>query len=216
MDKKCIALHKGTIDELVEKKSRFIVTVVPVTTPDEAALALESLKKKYWDARHNCYAYVIGENGQEKRCSDDGEPSGTAGKPMMDVIIGSAVTNVLVVVTRYFGGTKLGTGGLVRAYSQATKLGLDGSVTIEKIQGNPMTVRTDYNGVGKIQYILGEYQIHITNIEYTEIVNVDAMVPIELVDTIQNKIIEVTSGRAEISLKPVRWFAILENELMLF
>lgn len=202
--------------EFVEKKSRFIVTVIPVTTTQEALEELEKLRKEYWNATHNCFAYVLGDNGSEQRCSDDGEPSGTAGKPMIDVILGSKINNVLVVVTRYYGGTQLGTGGLVRAYSHATKLGLDGCVTIEKELGKLFNIRTDYNGIGKIQYILGEHQVQITNSDYTDIVNVEAMVPLELVDTIKNKITEATSGRAEIQVNTEQWFAILEGELMLF
>ena len=118
-------IYRGGEDEIVEKKSRFIATVVPVNTEEEALEFVEKTRKKYWDARHNCFAYIIGERGQLQRCSDDGEPNGTAGKPMLDVLLGNELRNVAVVVTRYFGGTLLGTGGLVRAYSGAVKAGLD-------------------------------------------------------------------------------------------
>ena len=100
--------------EIVEKKSRFIATVKPVDSEEEASAFIAEMKKKYWDARHNCYAYVIGERKEFMRCSDDGEPQGTAGKPMLDVLLGEELYNIAVVVTRYFGGTLLGTGGLVR------------------------------------------------------------------------------------------------------
>ena len=108
-------VHRGGQGEIVEKKSRFIATVCPVMSEEEAISFIEKTKKKYWDARHNCHAFVIGERNEISRCSDDGEPSGTAGKPMLDVLLGAGVHNVCVVVTRYFGGTLLGTGGLVRA-----------------------------------------------------------------------------------------------------
>ena len=114
-------LLKGGEGEIVEKKSRFIATLFPVHSEEEAAAFIESMKKKYWDARHNCSAFVLGERAQVTRCSDDGEPSGTAGKPMLEVLLGAEVRNAAVVVTRYFGGTLLGTGGLVRAYTQAVQ-----------------------------------------------------------------------------------------------
>ena len=112
-------VYSGGTAEIVEKKSRFIANVFPVTTEEEALEILEKIRKQYWDARHNCWAYVIGADHVSARCSDDGEPSQTAGKPMLDVIMGQELHNVLVIVTRYFGGTLRGTGGLVRAYSKA-------------------------------------------------------------------------------------------------
>ena len=143
-------IYRGGEDEIVEKKSRFIATVVPVNTEEEALEFVEKTRKKYWDARHNCFAYIIGERGQLQRCSDDGEPNGTAGKPMLDVLLGNELRNVAVVVTRYFGGTLLGTGGLVRAYSGAVKAGLDASVVITKILGVKLHIETDYTTFGKI------------------------------------------------------------------
>jgi len=110
--------------EVVEKKSRFIANIRQVVSEEEAVNFIEEMKKQYWDAKHNCSAFVIGNKGQLTRCSDDGEPSGTAGRPMLEVLLGEEIRNVAVVVTRYFGGTLLGTGGLVRAYSEAVKKGL--------------------------------------------------------------------------------------------
>ena len=109
-------LYKGGSGELVEKKSRFIADLRPVASEEEALEYIEEIRKKYWDARHHCFAYIIGDRGQSARCSDDGEPSQTAGKPMMDVLAGEELHDVCAVVTRYFGGTLLGTGGLVKAY----------------------------------------------------------------------------------------------------
>ena len=111
-------IYEGGQGEITEKKSRFIATVRLVKTEEEAVKFIEEMKKKYWDATHNCSAYVIGERREIMRCSDDGEPQGTAGKPMLDVLLGEELYNTAVVVTRYFGGTLLGTGGLVRAYSK--------------------------------------------------------------------------------------------------
>ena len=149
-------LYEGGEGEIVEKKSRFIATVRPVETEEEALAFIAEMKKKYWNATHNCSAFVIGENQNLQRCSDDGEPQGTAGRPMLDVLLGEEIHNLAVVVTRYFGGTLLGTGGLVRAYSKAVQEGLKHCVIIEKQQGFLLKMNTDYNGVGKIQYILGK------------------------------------------------------------
>ena len=112
-----------TVDDLLPEA---FATVIPVENEEEALEFIEKTKKKYWDARHNCFAYVIGERGQLQRCSDDGEPNGTAGKPMLDVLLGNELRNVAVVVTRYFGGTLLGTGGLVRASSNRGSCGSSG------------------------------------------------------------------------------------------
>ena len=121
-------VYEGGEGEIVEKKSRFIATVRPVETEEEAVAFVNEMKKKYWDARHNCYAYVAGKNQELQRCSDDGEPNGTAGRPMLDVLLREEIHDAVVVVTRYFGGTLLGTGGLVRAYQKANGLTVDGIV----------------------------------------------------------------------------------------
>ena len=163
-------VYEGGEGELVEKKSRFIATVRPVKTEEEANQFVEEMRKKYWDARHNCWAFILGERQEFKRCSDDGEPSQTAGKPMMDVLTGAGLTDVAVVVTRYFGGTLLGTGGLVRAYSGAVQEGLKNSTVITKYLGVKLSVTTDYNGVGKLQYLFEQKEISILSAEYTDTV----------------------------------------------
>ena len=147
-------LLKGGEGEIVEKKSRFIATIEKIETEEEALAFIGKIKKQYWDARHNCYAFVAGKNQELQRCSDDGEPNGTAGRPMLDVLLREDIHNLVVVVTRYFGGTLLGTGGLVRAYQKAVQEGLKNSIVIEKMQGRMLKIDTDYNSIGKIQYIL--------------------------------------------------------------
>ena len=137
-------VYAGGEAQIIEKKSRFIATVVPVETEEEALAFIESLRKKYWDATHNCYAYVVGERNEIQRCSDDGEPSGTAGRPMMDVLAGAGVHNAAVVVTRYFGGTLLGTGGLIRAYSLAVQEGLAAAEVITRIPGVKLKLTAEY------------------------------------------------------------------------
>lgn len=200
-------IYKGGEGEVIEKKSRFIAMTAPVNTEEEALTFIESVRKKYWDARHNCFAYVIGERNELARCSDDGEPQGTAGKPMLDVLLGEGVHNAIVVVTRYFGGTLLGTGGLVRAYSASAKEGLISSVIITKMRGIKLEIRTDYTGLGKIQYILGQRGIHILNSEYTDMVRLEVLLREEEKDQIKAEITEGTNGQAELEEKEKCCFA---------
>lgn len=191
-------LLEGGEGEIIEKKSRFIATVAKCETEEEAVRFIESMKKKYWDARHNCSAFVIGDRGELTRCSDDGEPSGTAGRPMLEVLLGEGVRNVAVVVTRYFGGVLLGTGGLVRAYTQAVKEGLNNCVIGTNRLGCELEVVTDYNGVGKILYLLGQRGIEPAESSYTDIVTLRIIFPLEEEDALRREITEVTMGRAGI------------------
>ena len=189
------AVYQGGEAEIVEKKSRFIATVQPVESEEEALEFIAGLKKKYWNATHNCSAFVVGERQELQRCSDDGEPQGTAGRPMIEVLLGEGIHNAAVVVTRYFGGTLLGTGGLVRAYSKAVQEGLKNSVIIEKQQGFLLKMETDYNGIGKIQYLLGQKGLIITDSEYTDKVKIETLVPEEMLEKLKDDITEGTNGR---------------------
>ena len=210
-------VYEGGEGEIVEKKSRFIATVRPVETEEEALAFIEEMKKKYWDARHNCSAYVLGERQELMRCSDDGEPSQTAGKPMMDVLTGAGLTNVAVVVTRYFGGTLLGTGGLVRAYSQAAQAGLAASTIIDKLMGYRLEIRTDYNGIGKLQYIFGQMGLPLMDTVYAEDVVVTVAVPDSDKDSLINKVTEATAGQAQISGQEEHiYFGVRDGEVLLF
>lgn len=186
---------EGGQGEIVEKKSRFIATVRRVETEQEATAFIEEMKKKYWDARHNCSAFVIGGRGELTRCSDDGEPGGTAGRPMLEVLLGAGVRNVAVVVTRYFGGTLLGTGGLVRAYTQAVRAGLDNCVTGVMRQGLEIVLRTDYNGVGKVLYILGQRGLEPVDSQYGQDVLLTLQIPLEQARRLQGELVEATCGR---------------------
>lgn len=158
----------GGEGEIVEKKSRFIATVQAVESEEAAQLFIEEMKKKYWDAKHNCSAYVIGKRGELTRCSDDGEPAQTAGRPMLEVLLGSEIRNVAVVVTRYFGGVLLGTGGLVRAYTQAVQEGLNACRTALMRYGVRYRMEADYNGIGRILYLLSERGIEQEQADYGE------------------------------------------------
>lgn len=189
---------EGGEGEIVEKKSRFIATVCPVTTEEEAVSFIESMKKKYWDARHNCSAFVIGSRNEISRCSDDGEPSGTAGRPMLEVLLGQDIHNVAVVVTRYFGGVLLGTGGLVRAYTKAVQEGLAASKTALRAYGTRVLIETDYNGVGKLQYILGKAGVAIEDSQYTDKVTLQVFFLQEKKNAVMKEMIEATAGKCKI------------------
>lgn len=199
--------------QIVEKKSRFIAEVFPVSSETEAEAVLDQVKKKYWDARHHCWAYVIGTNQVQKRLSDDGEPSGTAGKPILEVLEGKELHNVLLVVTRYFGGTLLGTGGLVRAYSSAAKTSLEHSTIITRIYGFKLKISTDYTGLGKIQYILGQRKIPVLDSQYTEQVELTILVPEAEAESVTALIREETNAQAETVKVGECWFADVDGRL---
>ena len=191
-------LYKEGQGEVVEKKSRFIANIFPVNTEEEALERIGQIKKKHYDARHNCFAYVIGEKNEIMRCSDDGEPSGTAGRPMLEVLTGSGIRNIAVVVTRYFGGTLLGTGGLVRAYTQAVKEGLSHCETGIMKKGCRLEIVTDYNDVGKLQYYFGQNGIVPSDSIYAENVKFILLIPVEKEENLSKNLIETTCGKVKI------------------
>ncbi|MDO4556100.1 MAG: YigZ family protein [Lachnospiraceae bacterium] len=211
-----LALYKGGEGTIIEKKSRFIATIEPAETVEEAEVFIEKMKKKYWDARHNCHAFTVGVDMPLSRCSDDGEPSQTAGKPMLEVILGREIHNVVVVVTRYFGGTLLGTGGLVRAYTQAVQEGLKSCTLIEKCAGNPLLLTMDYTDLGKVQYLLAEMGILIQNTDYSDHVIMEALASLDQAELVKKKLIEATAGRIVIEEKPSIYFAEAEGEILIF
>ena len=209
-------VYKGGQGEITEKKSRFIATVRPVESEDEAVSFINETKKKYWDARHNCSAFVIGKRQELTRCSDDGEPAGTAGRPMLDVLLKENIHNAAVVVTRYFGGVLLGTGGLVRAYQQATKAGLSASEIIEKKEGAVLFTRTDYTGIGRLQYLLAQEKITVMDTAYEADVLVKAVIPENDKKRIEKTIIEQTNGTAKLEWGDEVTFAEYDGEVLLF
>ena len=208
-------VYQGRSGEIIEKKSRFIATVRLVETEEEALSFIEEMKKKYWNATHNCFAYVIGEHRETVRCSDDGEPSGTAGKPMLDVLLGEEMYNTAVVVTRYFGGTLLGTGGLVRAYSKAVQEGLDQSSIIVKQYGAILKIETDYNGLGKIQYLIGERKIPVLDSEYTDKVQIRIILPEKETDRFVRELTEATNGRVKTEIIEKLYYALLDGQVLM-
>lgn len=209
-------VYKGGQGEITEKKSRFIATVRPVESEDEAVSFINETKKKYWDARHNCSAFVIGKRQELTRCSDDGEPAGTAGRPMLDVLLKENIHNAAVVVTRYFGGVLLGTGGLVRAYQQATKAGLSASEIIEKKDGAVLFIRTDYTGIGRLQYLFAQEKITVMDTAYEADVLVKAVIPENDKKRIEKTIIEQTNGTAKLEWGDEVTFVEYDGEVLLF
>lgn len=198
-NKPCRCLLVGGSSEIVVKKSKFIATFAPVKSNEEAIEFIEQMKKKYWNATHNCYAYVIGEDMQLQRYSDDGEPQGTAGKPMLDVLLSQNIHDIVVVVTRYFGGTLLGTGGLVRAYSQAVAEGLDQVVVIEKLEGEEIIIESDYNALGKVEYFLASKGIPKETVDYAEVVRIGLFITSEELELITKELFDLTNGKIAIN-----------------
>ena len=209
-------VYTGGEGEITEKKSHFIATVKPVQSEEEAVAFINETKKKYWDARHNCSAFVIGERQELTRCSDDGEPAQTAGRPMLDVLLREEITDVAVVVTRYFGGVLLGTGGLVRAYQAATQAGLAASRLIEKCKGQHLLIHTDYNGLGKLQYLIAQQNLTLIDTVYTEKVELQLMVPAEQQQEVEKEIVEATNGSARISWGEKVLYALVDKKIEIF
>ncbi len=209
-------VYQGGSGEIEEKKSRFIATVRSVRNEEEASAFIGEMKKKYWDARHNCSAMVIGDNAELTRCSDDGEPSGTAGRPMLELLRGSGIRNVCVVVTRYFGGVLLGTGGLVRAYTEAVNAGLNNSVIIEVKSGFLFQVVVDYTDLAKLQYLFSMPPYEIRSTSYEEKVTFEFALAKEDIEEQTKKVIEATNGRIKLKPGTACRFTRAGEELLLF
>ncbi|MGG3161363.1 YigZ family protein [Geobacillus stearothermophilus] len=184
--------------EIVIEKSRFICYINRAETEEEAVAFIQQIKKKHWDATHNCSAYLIGEHDQIQKANDDGEPSGTAGVPMLEVLKKKGLKDTVAVVTRYFGGIKLGAGGLVRAYSRAVSEGLNAAGIVERRLMRVMHVTIDYSWLGKVENELRSSVYTIKNIHYADRVTFDVFVPEDGQHPFNEWITELTNGRAEI------------------
>ena len=164
-----ITILKDETADIVEKKSKFIANISCVENVEEAEAKIKDIKKKYYDAKHNCIAYRVVENGRIiEKTSDDGEPSGTAGGPMLNILQKNNLCNLVVVVTRYFGGILLGTGGLVRAYSDATQKVIEKSTKVSKVEGVEIEIKLDYPNFEIFKYYCKNNEINITRIDYLE------------------------------------------------
>lgn len=183
--------------EIVEKKSRFIANIAAVSSEEEAIEFIEKIKKKYYDARHNCYVYIIGDKGDKKKCSDDGEPQRSAGMPMMEVLENQGYFDIVVVVTRYFGGTLLGVGGLIRAYQGAVIEGLNASVSGEIHEGFRAKYRFGYDFYGKIKYIAESENIVIEDTLFDETVTISLIFNDSESERLQKKLVEETNANIE-------------------
>ena len=183
--------------EIVEKKSRFIANIAAVASEEEAIEFIEKIKKKYYDARHNCYAYIIGDKGDKKKCSDDGEPQRSAGMPMMEVIENQGYFDIVAVVKRYFGGTLLGVGGLIRAYQGAVIEGLNASVSGEIHEGFRAKYKFGYDFYGKIKYIAESENIVIEDTLFDENVTMSLIFEDGESERMQKKLVEETNANIE-------------------
>ena len=209
-------VYEGGEGEYITKKSRFIATVRPVHSEEEALAFVDEMKKTYWNATHNCYAFVCGENSLTQRMSDDGEPQGTAGVPMLEVLLKRDLHDVCVVVTRYFGGTLLGAGGLIRAYQEATIRGLQESTVITKKPGKLMCVHMDYTNLGKIQYILANAGAHVLSTDYAENVALRYIAEEDIIKQVEKAITEATSGSVRPEKEKDTYFAPVKGEILLW
>ena len=201
--------------ELIEKKSRFLSHIFPIESEEQALTYIEMIRKKHNNANHNVYAYVLGLNNEIQRYSDDGEPSGTAGLPILDMLKGEEIKNTLIIVTRYFGGTLLGTGGLVRAYSHCAKEGLNQGEVVEKVLCQKASIKVDYTLSGKLEYFINEQTgIHIMDIQYTNDVTYMLVVEDEYLDTLEKNIKEISSGKLGMELEERNYFVIKNGKVI--
>lgn len=184
--------------EIVIEKSRFIAHVARVETEEAAQEFIQSIKKNHWNATHNCSAYLIGENDQIQKANDDGEPSGTAGVPILDVLKKKKLKDTVVVVTRYFGGIKLGAGGLIRAYSKATSEGINATGVVERKLMKIISTKVDYTWLGKLENELRSSVYTIKEIHYLDNVIIDTYVEEEQTQNFVDWMIELTNGQGEI------------------
>lgn len=214
LDRYKTILSEGTA-EMIEKKSRFIATVRPVKNEEEAKAFIDEMRKKYWDAKHNVFAYQIGEKNEIQRFSDDGEPQGTAGMPVLDVLKGEDVKNTAIVVTRYFGGTLLGTGGLVRAYGRTAKEGLLNAGIAEIDLYTKFSVISSYNLSGKIQYEIAQQNYILQDTIYTDKVEFIVYTSSNDADEFVSKITEVTNAQADINNLGNLYGSVLKGEFSL-
>ena len=194
--------------ELIEKKSRFIAQVFPAASEEEVRQILEGVRKKHWEARHHCWACLLGYPDSQARSSDDGEPSQTAGKPILEALQGSGLADVLVVVTRYFGGVLLGTGGLVRAYAGAAKEALAKTPRAMCVYGREVVLSLEYGRLGKVEYLLEKRQVPVREIRYAAQVEILLSVEEEDIPSLRQALTECTGGNIGFRQGEAGWFTL--------
>jgi len=206
-------LRNQSRDEFEEKKSIFIGQAKRIYSEDEAREFIDSVRQSEKEARHNVYAYIIGENKGIQRYSDDGEPQGTGGIPVLEVIKKNNITDTVVVVTRYFGGILLGKGGLVRAYSKAAAMAVKKGEIVEKVLGCSIEITIDYDLLGKLQYSFQQKQWFIENIEYTDKVMLNIYCEENNIPSVENEVYNITNGRCNIVKSEKEYYFKLGNRL---
>lgn len=197
--------------EYVVKKSRFIASLKEVQTESEAGEYIAKLRKQYWDARHNCYAYQLGTTGLIQKSSDDGEPSGTAGKPMLEVLKKQGITNTVVIVTRYFGGIKLGASGLIRAYGHAVTLGLEAASIADYKPYDILTVSITYPFVSTIERLAQEYNFRIAQRDFADTVTFTLEIPQDSLEKVKELLTNTTNGTAMYALQGHKTIPIIRS-----
>ncbi|WIV10732.1 YigZ family protein [Proteiniborus sp. MB09-C3] len=207
-------IHSFGSDEIIITKSRFIGYAKPISSEEEAIDFIQEIKSRHRDATHNVYAYVYGENNNIQRYSDDGEPSGTAGIPVLEVIKKEDLRNVAVVVTRYFGGTKLGAGGLVRAYTKGAKIGLEAGLIVDKVLFKKIKVRIDYTLYGKVENELLRFEYIISDVIYDDAVNIIVLCETENVNNLINFLTELTSSRMACEELEEEYYSVKDNNIV--
>lgn len=200
MDKNYRTIFKYGEDEVIINKSKFIGYAMPIETEEEALEFIDKIKTKHRDATHNVYAYVVGMDSNIQRFSDDGEPSGTAGIPALEVIKKEDLRNVVVVVTRYFGGIKLGAGGLIRAYTRGAKIGLEAGQIVDMILHQKVKVRIDYTLYGKIENFLLNGGYFVDETVFDDAVNIFVYIENQELEKFQNLITDMTNGNNEFEI----------------
>ena len=215
MKKSFKTVNEKATAEIIEKKSRFIANVSPVNTEEEALKFIAEIKKQHYNARHNCFAYVINNTPPIIKFSDDKEPSGTAGKPILDVLINEKLENVVVVVTRYFGGILLGTGGLVRAYGKSAKAGVVSSKIVEMDLFTKIIICCNYQNSGKIKYEIENSEFLLADVEYTDIVKFIVYVKEQKVENFEKYIIDISNNEATISICETSMLKLIDDKIYL-
>lgn len=208
------SVHKFGQDEIIINKSRFIGYASPINSEEEAIEFIDMIKKDHRDATHNVYAYVYGENSNIQRFSDDGEPSGTAGMPVLNVIKQEGLKNVAVVVTRYFGGIKLGAGGLVRAYGKGAKIGLEAALIVDKVIYEEVFIEIDYTLLGKVENELSKNNYIIKDKLFQSNVVLNVLCKGSDVDKLKSLIINITSAKVDIKIGESCYYSIKEGKLI--
>ena len=188
-------IEKEAQGEITEKKSRFICDLYHVGSEDEIKDIVEALKKKHYQARHVCHAAILGDDCDVFKYSDDGEPSGTAGRPMLDILKGRELTYTLACVTRYFGGVLLGTGGLVRAYSDALLVALENAQIVKKQLCRKLSFSMDYQMIGKLKYVLDDYQAKLLKEDYGTAVDITVALPEDMTERFKDYLTQISAGK---------------------